>query len=131
MTALLVPNVGEVRLLGWAVNNVAQDDLTLKLYTNDYTPVEASTNANFTESVAAGYASVTLTKGSWVITTVAGTTTATYAQQTFTFTAAGTSCYGYWIEDEDSTLIWAEKFGGAEPVYDGKILKVTPRIELA
>ena len=132
MCALLVPNVGEVQLLEVALNGGTQGDQKLRLFQNDYTPAEASILTNFTESTGTGYAALTLTSGSWTIATVTGTTTATYAQQTFTFTATGTSIYGYYIVDIDgTTLLWAERFAGAEPIYSGKVLKITPTIELA
>ena len=94
--ALLVPDVGEVLLLKYALNHTAATDVKIKLFTNDYTPVEGSVVANFTEATAAGYAAITLTGASWTIATDTGVTTATYAQQTFTFTAASTN-YGYYI----------------------------------
>ena len=131
--ALLVPNVGEEKLLEVALNSGTQGDQTLHLYENNYTPVEASVLASFTESTAGGYASKILDDSSWSITPGGGDpTVATYAQQTFTFTATGTSIYGYYVLDVDgTTILWAEKFAGAEPVYNGKVLKVTPAIELA
>lgn len=131
--ALLVPDVGEVEMLSRIVNKKATGDLKLHLYSNNYTPVEGSLLANFTECNAAGYAAITLTGASWTVATTTGTTEATYAQQTFTFTAAQT-VYGYYITDSGSTiLVWAELFTGAPfniPSGGGSV-KVTPRIQLA
>jgi len=111
--ALLVPDVGEVLLLSYALNKVAATDVKIKLFTNDYTPVEGSVVADFTEATAAGYAAIALTGASWTITTTTGVTTATYAQQTFTFTAASTN-YGYYVTNNDgSQVLWAERFSDA------------------
>ena len=111
--ALLVPDVGEVLLLSYALNKVAPTEVQLKIYTNDYTPVEGSVVANFTEATAEGYAAIELAGASWTIATAAGVTTATYAQQTETFTAASTN-YGYYITNHDgSQVLWAERFSDA------------------
>jgi hypothetical protein len=129
--ALLVPDVGEVLLLGIAINNVANENLTLKLFVTDVTPAEANTAGSFTEMSAAGYVAKTLTKGSWSVANAAGVTTASYAEQTFTMTAA-TACYGYYIVGATSTtLYWAESFGSnyAIPAGGGDI-KITPKITL-
>ena len=111
--ALLVPDVGEVLLLEYALNKTEPTEVKLKLYTNDYTPVEGSVVANFTEATAAGYAAIVLAGASWTIASSAGVTTAEYAQQTFTFTAASTN-YGYYITNNDgSQVLWAERFSDA------------------
>jgi len=111
--ALLVPDVGEVLLLSYALNKVAAADVILRLYTNDYTPVEGSVLASFTECTAAGYAAITLTGADWTIATVTGTTTAEQPQKTFTLTAASTD-YGYYITNGAGTqVLWAERFSDA------------------
>ena len=112
--ALVVPDVGEALLLSYALGKItAGATVKLKLYTNDYTPVEGSTYKLFTEATAAGYAAIDLAKASWTIATDTGVTTATYAQQTETFTAASTN-YGYYITDIAGTgLLWAERFSDA------------------
>lgn len=111
--ALLVPDVAEVLLLSYALNKVTAGDVKLHLYTNDYTPVEGSVVGSFTEANAAGYGAITLAGSSWTIATVTGTTTASYAQQTFTFTAASTD-YGYYITNNGATqVLWAERFSDA------------------
>ena len=111
--ALLVPDEGEVYLMSYMLNKVASADVKLCLFTNDYTPVEGSVYASFTEAVAAGYARITLTGASWTIATDTGVTTATYAQQTFTLTAASTN-YGYFvINNAGDKVLWAERFSDA------------------
>jgi hypothetical protein len=129
--SLLVPNAGEVQLLGIAINNVANENLLLKLFSTNVTPAEADTPASYTEVTATGYAAITLTKGSWSVANVAGVTTASYAEQTFTMTAA-TACYGYYVVGATSGILyWAESFGSnyAIPAGGGSI-KITPKITL-
>ena len=135
--ALLVPDVGEVKLLDRALRLSAEENLTLKLFSNDYTPVEGSVAGDFTESAGGGYAAKTLTNGSWgAAATAGGTTSSAYAEQTFTFTGALTTnpnIYGYYIVGATSgTLYWAERAAATfTPANNGDTYKVTPRIELA
>ena len=111
--ALLVPDVGEVLLLSYALDKVVPGNVFLRLYTNDYTPVEGSVYASFTEATAAGYAEIELEGNDWTIATDTGVTTATFAQQTFTFTAASTN-YGYWVvNNAKNQVLWAERFSDA------------------
>lgn len=124
--SLLVPNLGEVEILTRALAPASGDKL--HLYTNDATPVEASTLAGLTECAVAGYAATTLAAPT--VATVNDVTTATYAQQTFTFTT-NTTVYGYYITDNGATkLLWCERFTDAPyniPSGGGEI-KVTPKI---
>lgn len=129
--ALLSPDEGEVVILGIAINNVANENLTLKLFKTDVAPAEGDTSASYTEVTAAGYAAKTLTKGSWTVANVTGVTTATYAEQTFTLTEAS-ACYGYFIIGATSGKVYcAENFGSnfAIPAGGGDI-RVTPKITL-
>ena len=111
--ALLVPDVGEVLLLEYALNKTEPTEVKLKLFKNDYTPVEGSVVADFTESDGAGYAAIVLAGANWTIATSVGVTTAEYAQQTFTLTGAITH-YGYYITNNNgSQVLWAERFSDA------------------
>jgi len=129
--AIVMPDEGEVLFMGWAINNVTQQDLTLDLYINDYTPVAASTKSNFTITpIAEGLANKTLTKGNWSVATVANVTTATYGSQlSWTFTGDTNTIYGY-VVYYGTTCLWAEKFAAAESTYDGKVIKLTPALVL-
>jgi hypothetical protein len=111
--ALVVPNVGEVRLLSNALETTPAATVSLRLYSDDIAPGETDTNASYTEcAVAAGYDHIDLAKAGWTVTTVANVASATYAAQTFTFTAAAArNIYGYFVvDDADNTLLWAEEF---------------------
>jgi len=112
--ALLVPDVGEVLLLSYALNKIAPgDSVKLKLFKNDYTPVEGSIVGDFTEADTTGYSAIDLAKTDWTIATATGTTTAEQPQKTFTLTGAGVH-YGYYITDIAGTgLLWAERFSDA------------------
>lgn len=115
---LIVPDVGERYALDCIVGKT-NGNLKLKLFKNDVTPTESFTVASLTESTATGYAAKTLTAGSWTTATVSGTSTTTYAAQTFTYTAAE-SVYGYYVTSNDDTkLVWVERFADVMNIPSG------------
>ena len=133
---LLVPNVGEVRLLQYIVGNASPTSLVLNLYTNNKTPAEGDTVSSYTAATASGYSSSSLSTASWSIGTVSGTSSALYNNGiTFTFgTAASTqNVYGYYVTDNSSNLLWAEIFPGAPfalPASGGEIA-IRPQVQLS
>ena|SRR5664280_2139681 len=94
----VVPNEGEREILTILLGTQPVENLTLKLFSNDYKPTEADTSASFTEVVTTGYAAKTLTRGAgWTVATSGGgVTTATYASQVFTFSDYG-DAYGFYL----------------------------------
>lgn len=135
--ALVLADVGADQILKAYFNNSwpASKNLKLRLYTNNYTPVDTSVVGSFTEMSGAGYAPISLTNGSWTVTVGNDPSDAVYAEQTFTFTGSGSTIYGYYIEDNDGstgTLVWAELFGSTyTPANNGDTLKVTPKFQLS
>lgn len=132
---LLVPNVGEGKMLNAIVNKAAATDLVLRLYTNDITPAETDTHTSYTETTFTGYSAATLTGSSWTITE-GNPSYASYAQQTFTSSAGSqnVSHYGYYVQYSTSNILaWAERF--TSPPYtivnNNDNIKVTPYFELA
>lgn len=132
--ALLVPTVGEDKLLEFALGKSTPGDQTLKLYVNNYTPVDGSVAGSFTEMSTHGYAAKTLTKASWTVAQAGGVATGTYAAQTWTFTAAAVvTVYGYYIVDSTTgILLWAELFNSGKAIqYAGDQIVITPTITLS
>lgn len=136
--ALVLADVGADELLKVYFNNdrpTGGNNLTLKLFCNDYTPVDTSVAGSFTEATGGGYASKTLTNGSWTVTVGNDPSDTVYAEQTFTFTGALTTnptVYGYFVVDADGTLVWAERFGTSfTPANNGDNIKVTPKFQLS
>ena len=126
--ALVVVNNGEIVALSLLVNKVTTtENLVLRLYTNNITPGETDTAGTYTEASGNGYAAITLTGASWTV--VAGS--ASYSQQTFTFTGALGDVYGYFLTRATTgDLIYAERFTGApfNIAANGDQIKVTPAI---
>jgi hypothetical protein len=136
--SLVLADIGADEVLKTYFNNsrpAGGNNLTLKLFTNDYTPVDTSVAGSFTEASGGGYAAKTLTNGSWTVTTANDPSDAVYAQQTFTFTGAlsgSATIYGYFVVDADGTLIWAERLAQSfTPASNGDELKVTPKFQMS
>lgn len=145
--ALLAGNLGETlmlkRILGdQSVGDTTGDTLYLRLFDNNYTPVEGDSIGAFTESNGTGYAAIDIPGDSaggpgWTYTTGGGdTVSAIYAQQTFTYTG-GDTLYGYYVTTRDgasgdTTVLWAERFtdGPYTIPGGGGTIKVTPRVQL-
>ena len=139
--ALVVPAAGEAEMLERIVGNPTQTtngNVHIHLYKNDYTPIESSVLGDFTELVDAtdqNYALLPLTAASWN-STPSNPTAVDYTQQTWTFLGTpetAISVYGYFVTaDNDTTLLWAERFTDAPyniPGTGGSV-SVTPILEL-
>jgi len=135
--ALNTPDVGDVRLLTYALKTNRPANLYLRLYENDYTVVDGSVIANFTALTMAGYTEGTLAAADWTVATVGNVTTATYtptaAETTFTMTAdAVHDIYGYYIVDKTGTeqVLWAERFSDAPHIIPaaGAVQTITVKI---
>lgn len=111
---------------------LVEDDLVLKLYSNDLTPTKTDTAASFTEVAGGGYADIQLPMGGWIIT--AGTPNqGVQAQKTFSFTGATNApgtIYGYYVVDSDGVLRWSERFADTVLPFTpiaGSTVKITPK----
>lgn len=127
-------NQGEVVMLEAFVNKTAPQDLQLRLFKNDYTPVETTTEADVVEADFTGYAPITLTPVNWV--SLAGAPSqVTYAQQIFLSTAVQSAlAYGYYfVQAISGKLVAAERFsdGPYSILLVGDPVKVSPKITQA
>ena len=135
---LILADVGADTILKAFFNNVwpsGGKNLTLKLYTNNYTPLDSSVAGDFTEASGGGYAAKTLTNGSWTVTPADDPSDAVYAEQTWTFTGAlagSATIYGYFVIDADGTIVLGEKFDYSfTPAKNGDQLRVTPKFQMS
>lgn len=134
--ALLVPDVGEQKLLAYALNKLTPEDMTLKLYKNNYTPVEGSVAGDFTVADFTGYTNVSVLGSSFTITTTVGVTEAARAAAAFTSSAdqAAQNVYGYYVIGATSgVVLWAERFSDGPYVIsiNGDQINVTLKIQMA
>ena len=110
----------------------SQENLILKLYTNNITPANTDTTSTYTEMATQGYSAKILTGASWVVTE-GNPSNAAYAQQTFSFDGTGgsTLVYGYYYVGASSNRIrGAEKFadGPYTIANNGDKILLTPAI---
>lgn len=137
---ILVPNIGEVRLLRYIIGDTTPSQgLVLHLYSNNKAPAETDTESNYTAPTALGYAPSTLSPSSWSVGTdgSSGTSSALYNNGiTFTFgTAASTqNVYGYYVTDTSNNLLWAENFPNGQPFAlpaSGGEIAIRPQVQLS
>jgi len=116
--ALVLAIDGRKRALNTRLRNLnTGENFVYHLYSNNYTPVDGSVLANFTESAFAGYASQIVLAADWTSPVDDGTcVTCTAPAHTWTSTGApAEQAYGYFVTSSvDAVLLWAEKF--AAPV---------------
>lgn len=127
----IVANAGEELALKNFLNHTAPQNQVLKLFVNNVTPAEGDTAASYTEMSTQGYASKALTGTSWTVTPGAPSS-ASYAQQTWTFDGTGgaTVVYGYFVVQAVSgVLMFAERFASPPTIANnGDQIKLTPTI---
>lgn len=136
--ALILPAASENNMLNFALGVTVPGNQYLKLYVTDVnTATDSLVVADFTEfGNTLGYSSPgkELTKTSWVVAQSGSVATATYAPQTWTFTAGtAVTVYGYYVTDKTTgLLLWFEKFGTAKVVQNsGDQIIITPTITLS
>jgi hypothetical protein len=130
--SILIPTCGQLLLLQWQLKDTTTpENLTLKLYKNDYTPIAASVAGSFTIADFTGYVSKTLNRASWAApSTVSAHASTSYAEQTWSPTS-GQTIYGYYVVGATSTtLIYAERFATAKVLQSGDTLRLTPTFTL-
>lgn len=132
---LLVPNGGEEIILNYICNKDAPENLVVRLYSNDYTPVAASVIGDFTETTFTGYAQDVTAPADWTVTP-GEPSTAEHLPISFLSSAGSQSVpvYGYYVVRETTLdLVYAERFpaGPYTVVNNGHEILVTPRIQLS
>ena len=129
---LLVPNNAEQIFLNLILNKSTPENLVIRLFSNNKTPAEGDLVGDYTEVSGGGYASQSLTPGSWTVSPGAPTQ-ATHSLVSFGFTGAAGNVYGYFVTQATSgALMWAERFtdGPYNIANNGDEIRITPRITL-
>jgi hypothetical protein len=137
-TAIVVPDEGVQQMLNILfIATAVKATLTLKLFANNYTPIQSSTLSSFTEATGGGYSAITLTRGTnWVYS--AGTPPVVVylvgSPSTFTFTGALTTnltVYGYYVTD-GTYCWWAQLLNAAfTPANNGDNIVITPALQMS
>lgn len=128
---LKVVQVGEALALKAFLNSLAGQDQVLDLFATNVTPAETDTSATYTAATGGGYVQKSMAGASWSYGSTSPTT-ATYAQQTWTFTGPLTTnatIYGYFVRQVTSgTLMWVEQTTNFVPTNNGDQYLLTPSI---
>lgn len=132
--AVAFTNEAETIALKNFLNILAPEDIVIKLYSNNKTPGHTDVVGEYTEVTGGGYASTSLTAGSWSVS-AGNPSQAQYPQITFSFTGATSvgTVYGYYaVGASTNKLLWADKFPNA-PINianNGDQIRVTITISL-
>lgn len=129
--SMKVPDVGERNLLTLLIAGIAGAGAKVKLFSNNFTVIDATVLGDFTEATYTGYAAQTLAGGAVAGSNTAGRATASWTQQSYTCTGGSSqTIYGYYIVDSTGAILYfAENF--ATPVVlsnGGAPLLLTPRL---
>jgi hypothetical protein len=135
MSTGLVPNAGEEQIIKGLLNVEPSENLVLRLFKNDITPTSTMTLTDYTEATFTGYSAVTLSSGSWNVSS-SDTAYAEYAAGVpFTCTqTTSENVYGFYLTGAGSSaLYWSERFDVAPRTitYVGDSLSPRPKITLA
>ncbi len=117
MANVVYPSNGLITVL----QALANTNMNIRIFTNNYTPVDASVKTSFTEATFAGYSAnfpLTLTGANWVSLGVSGGVgTLAYPTITVTNSSAGTvTVYGWYILDSTNTYVIAAGLFDGAPV---------------
>jgi hypothetical protein len=139
--SLVVTNSADILILKYMLNAIGQDgnaapaggERLIRLFTNNLTPIKTTVIGDITEASASGYSPITLSGSQWTIASSSGINSATYSEQTFSF-STGVTVYGYYVTTTEATpkLLWVERFSTAPytlPAGGGEIA-ITPRFTL-
>lgn len=130
--ALVYSRVGANKTL---IAYLGSGNLTLRLFTNNFTPDVTSLNNAFTDAAGGNYAAITLANNGWTTALNGNISESNFAEQTFTFTGNLTGnavVYGYFVTDANNAAIWSEKFGNSfTPTNNGDTIKITPKVQMS
>lgn len=128
--SFIVPDAAEADLLTAWVGQTASTQWTLRLFKNNYVPVHGSTEANFTEATGGGYAAKVLTPATWIITP-GSPSQAVYPTQSFVFTGAAPTIYGFYVTRQDGHIVIAEPMTPYTPANPGDHVDIDLLVTLA
>ncbi len=131
---LVIPNIGETMVLDNALKTASPEALIMKLYSNNYDPLNSSVAGSFTECSGGGYASKALTRAGWGAAVGGSPSSSTYGTgQVFSWTGACTVVGYFLVGATSGTLYWAERLYAStgNTFANGDSLTVTPKFTLA
>jgi hypothetical protein len=132
--AFLFANTGVDYIAKCALNKASPSDFIVHLFTNNHTPAVTDSAANYTECALSGYASITLSAGTWSGGASGGVATYVYSALGYTFAAyaGGTTIFGAYVTTVSGVFIGAELISPSYAVPSGGgTLNYTPTYQEA
>lgn len=132
MANMVIPNEGKLKWLDWAVRDTGPglEGLSIDLYTNDYTPVDGSSSANFTLATFTGYAQELLARTDFGAPSIVADVAEIVSAVVPTFTCTGgasQTCYG-WVAHSTTSgkVMAAQRFDAARVMSAGSVELLDP-----
>jgi hypothetical protein len=129
---MVIPNEGKELLLYWALGTDGSDleDFILRLYKNDYTPVDGSSGANFTVSDFDGYMDLPILRANFdpvaIVANVAEIEYDTVPEFVCTGGAAQNAYGWYLLGDTSGKVIAAQRFDSPRSMAPGATERLDP-----
>lgn len=134
---IVMPSAGRIEALRRFLY-AGPENLSLRLFKNDYTPVEASLTTDFTVADFTGYASQTLTASqsasTWAVPTdSSGSANSIYGSSPISWTAASDqTIYGWYLVGVTSGITYlAERYEEPQLLYaaSSTVIRFTPKLK--
>lgn len=129
---MVIPNEGKLLWLYWALGTDGSDleDFVIDLYQNDYTPVDASTGADFTAATFTGYSQFAVARADFAAPAIASNVAVSDLTPFPDWTCTGGSmqtCYGWYMRGASSgDVLAAERFATPRQMANGAKLSLDP-----
>lgn len=128
---MVIPDEGKNLWLDRALGRVGADtSWRIRLYQNNYTPVDGSTLASFTESTFTGYSQVTVTEGAFGAAVVTANVAEANTSSPPTYTCTGGSAqnaYGWYMVGVTTGKVYAaQKFDNVRSMAPGAVEELDP-----
>jgi hypothetical protein len=107
------------------------EEIQVRLYTNDFSPIRTTALGDFTEATFSGYIRKNLLRNQWSTLDVGptGVNCKYIPDVTWNPLASGQVIYGYFIVSQtDFAYLWGERFGTPRTLVSGTPIAITLRL---
>lgn len=129
---MVIPNEGKQLWLEWALpgDGTSFEDFEINLFSNDYTPVDGSTDSDFTAATFGGYAQVDAERADFGAPSISSNVAYSLLSFVPTFTQTSGSpqtVYGWWMRGATSGIVLAaQRFDTARVMAIGATETLDP-----
>jgi hypothetical protein len=127
---MVIPNEGKAYLLDVALGVAPAEDLVVRLYQNNYTPVDGSTAGSFTAGTFTGSGAITVPQANWsasvIVSDVAQSDATPFPSWTHGGGAAQTVYGWYALTSVTGLCVMAQRFDAARNMTSGSTEALDP-----